>query len=75
VEVEQISRSSGRSGDHGSTSYGTTWRALADGPVAREAELGTGILIYGNLPPARIKFRPWFKDRRLTRLVRGAGAA
>jgi len=39
--------------------------------VVREGRPGTGILLYGHLPPTRMDLRPWFKDRRLTELVKG----
>ena len=35
---------------------------------------GTGLLVYGHLRPARIQLRPWFRDRKLRRIVECAGA-
>jgi len=38
----------------------------------RAATPGAAVLIYGNLPPARLRLRPWFADRHLTHLVDAA---
>jgi type IV secretion system protein VirD4 len=43
----------------------TQWRTLAPGNVLRERAYGTGVLIYGNLPPARLALRTWQDDRQL----------
>lgn len=67
-EIDTVSRSNG--GDHGShRSYATTFRPLIDGPVAREMAAFEAMLIYGRLPTARIRLRPWFKDKRLSDLI------
>ncbi|MBF6621035.1 MAG: type IV secretory system conjugative DNA transfer family protein [Patulibacter sp.] len=50
----------------------TTFRPLVDGPTARESDRTSAILVYANVPPARLRLRPWFQDRRLRRLVEGA---
>jgi hypothetical protein len=36
----------------------------------RERQPGSAVLVYGNLLPVRLRLRPWFSDRRLTRLVK-----
>ena len=41
------------------------FRRLAPADEIRRIRPGTGILIYGHLPPARINLRPWFTDRHL----------
>jgi type IV secretion system protein VirD4 len=41
------------------------FRRLAPADEIRRIRPGSGILIYGHLPPARINLRPWFSDRRL----------
>jgi type IV secretion system protein VirD4 len=46
------------------------YRSLAPANVIREARPGTAVVIHGDLPPAWIKLRPWFADRRLRRLAR-----
>lgn len=63
-EVDSVSRSHGGSMG-GQTSYGTTFRPLIDGPVARQTREFSALLVYGRLPPARIALRPWFLDNRL----------
>jgi type IV secretion system protein VirD4 len=52
---------------------GTTFRPLVDGPTAREHD--RPILVYGTLPPARLRLRPWFRDRRLRKMVESASPA
>ncbi len=43
----------------------TRHRPLAPTADLRRAQTGTGVLVYGNYHPARLKLRPWFhKDRR-----------
>ena len=44
-------------------------RSLAPSHVVREQSDGEAVLVYGNLPPARIKLRLWFRDRALRTLV------
>ena len=67
-EIRQTSATAGHEG-HGSTTESTTWRALAPAHVLREARPGTGVLIYGHLPPAQLDLRPWFADRQLRELA------
>ena len=43
-----------------------TWSASADP--------GTGLLVYGHLPPAKIRLRPWYEDEELRRLREGRDA-
>ena len=43
---------------------------LASIDQLRQQKKGTGILISGNDAPAVITLRPWFKDRKLSKLVR-----
>ena len=38
----------------------------------REGKPGTALLVYGNLPPARLRLRPWFSDRTLRQQVKTA---
>lgn len=51
----------------------TTFRPLVDGPTARENARAAAILVYGTLPPARLRLRPWFADRGLRSLVERSG--
>jgi type IV secretion system protein VirD4 len=66
-EFEQRSRTAGESGRR-STTQGDTYRDLAPAGVLRESPLSTALLIYGNLPPAQIRLRPWFREADLRRL-------
>jgi type IV secretion system protein VirD4 len=80
-QVRQVSLGMTRSGDSGSRSrtQSTAWRTLAPANVLREGDDGTAILVYGNLPPARLELRPWFRDESLRELAHarasGAGGA
>jgi len=67
-EVRQVSSTAGREGQ-GSTTQSATYRALAPANVVRENRPGTGLLVYGHLPPAQLELRPWFADRDLRRLA------
>lgn len=66
-EFEQRSRSTGEKGRHSQTE-GDTYRDLAPANVVRERNPGTGLLVYGHLPPAKIRLRPWYEDDELRRL-------
>jgi type IV secretion system protein VirD4 len=72
-EFEQRSRSTGEKGRRSETE-GDTYRDLAPANVVRERDPGTGLLVYGHLPPAKIKLRPWYEDRELRRRREGLGA-
>jgi type IV secretion system protein VirD4 len=45
----------------------TVMRRLAPTDELRRVPPGEGVLVYGHLPPVRIRLRPWFSDRRLKR--------
>jgi type IV secretion system protein VirD4 len=66
-EFEQRSLTAGEKGRR-STTQGDTYRDLAPAGVLRESPLSTALLIYGNLPPAQIRLRPWFQEADLRRL-------
>ncbi|MBS1894711.1 MAG: type IV secretory system conjugative DNA transfer family protein [Actinobacteria bacterium] len=66
-EFEQRSQTAGERGRR-STTEGQTYRDLAPGNVLREGFSSSAILIYGNLPPARIRLRPWFQEAELRKL-------
>lgn len=50
-----------------STTDATTTQPLASAAEIRQIPPGHGLLVYGHLPPARLRLRPWWKDRRLRR--------
>lgn len=67
-EIRQHSTTAGQEG-RASTTESSTYRSLAPPHALRQAEHGTAVLVYGNLPPARVRLRPWFADRDLRRLA------
>jgi type IV secretion system protein VirD4 len=64
---EQRSQTSGERGRRSQTE-GETYRDLAPANVLREAEPGTGLLVYKHLPPTKIQLRPWFREATLREL-------
>jgi type IV secretion system protein VirD4 len=76
-QVKQVSLGMTRSGESGSRSrtQSTSWRTLAPANVLREAPDGTAILVYGNLPPARLELRPWFREESLRELAHARPAS
>jgi type IV secretion system protein VirD4 len=69
TEVRQQSSTSAELGRH-STTVSSTFRSLAPANTLREARGGRAMLLYGNLPPAWIAFRPWYRDAGLKALTR-----
>ena len=75
-EIERISTHRQRlQVDLGSRTYSHDFKRIAAPNRVREADFGTALLVYGRLPPAWVKLRPWHRDRRLTEMVNGAQAA
>ena len=73
-EFEQRSRNTGERGRRSQTE-GETYRDLAPANVVRERDPGTALLVYGHLPPAKIRLRPWFEDKGLMKLREEPAAA
>ena len=48
-----------------STTRSPALRPLAPGDTLRRIPPGRGVLVYGDLPPARLRLRPWFDDPEL----------
>lgn len=71
-EVSQVSFTDGHANK--SSTQSTTYRRLLPSNVLREMKTDTGLLIYGNLKPARIDLRPWYKERSLKALINNAKA-
>ena len=69
AEFRQHSETSAERGRR-STTRSYTYRPLAPPHHVRERPDGSMLLVYGSLPPAILQTRPWFRDRRLRRLVR-----
>jgi type IV secretion system protein VirD4 len=64
--------------DHRSTTMGdgrntetrsVTYRTMAPANLVRQGRPGTAVLVHGNLRPAWIRLRPWFRDRKLRELA------
>jgi type IV secretion system protein VirD4 len=49
------------------TSSSLAYRRLAPADELRRIRPGEGVLVYGYLPPARLRLRPWYDDARLRR--------
>jgi type IV secretion system protein VirD4 len=73
AEFEQRSRSTGEKGRRSETE-GKTYRDLAPANVVRESPPGSALLMYHNLPLAKIDLRLWFENRGLMELQPGASA-
>jgi type IV secretion system protein VirD4 len=75
TEVRQESSTSAELGRRSST-LSSTYRPLAPQHSIREGRSGSCLLLYGNLRPAWIRFRPWYRVhslRRQRRMARSAG--
>lgn len=66
-EVDTTSRTRHHGPD--STQFATTHLPLVPPHVARQMRSGGALLIHGTLPPAHIRTREWWKDRRLSARV------
>ena len=64
---EDVMHSSVTRGAQGSrsTTESTATRSVAPANVLRSIRPGEGVLVYGHLPPARLRLRPWFKEKLL----------
>lgn len=71
VEVEQRSDTSNGEGRR-STTRSSTFRPLAPPNALRERGAGSMLLVYGRLPPAIVRMRPWYRDRALRALAGGS---
>jgi len=70
-EVERRSWSITGETGHRSVSGASQTEPLVPYHVPRLAPLGQALLIHGNMPPAVIRGRKWWRDRRLVALSRG----
>lgn len=66
---EEVMQSSVTRGAYGSrsTTESVAMRSIAPANVLRAIRPGEGVLVYGHLPAARIRLRPWFKEKSLSR--------
>jgi type IV secretion system protein VirD4 len=67
-ELDQRSSTTG-DGRHSQTNS-VVFRAMAPANVVRQARAESAVLVNGNLPPAWIRLRPWYRDRHLRELSR-----
>ena len=67
-EVARDSHTTDAAGRRSATT-GTHWRRLLPPELANRLGDGEAVLLYGNLPPGRLRLRPWYGDRRLRRLA------
>jgi type IV secretion system protein VirD4 len=66
-EARDITRTTGVGGR--SRSVSRRRRPLAAPEALRQLPDGEALLLYGRIPPMRLRLRLWFKDRRLRRLA------
>jgi type IV secretion system protein VirD4 len=55
-------------GERGGTTSTKTYRELVDASTLRGADSNSALLLYGNLPPAKVRLRPWYAERSLRQL-------
>lgn len=67
-ELRQLSQTAGQEGN-ASLTESSVYRTLTPPHELRQADRCSALLIYGNLPPARLRLRPWFTDRELRQLA------
>lgn len=65
-ELDRQSVTIGMDGRRSSTTAGH-WRRLLPGEQARTMDAGHAVLVYDNLPPVKLRLRPWFRNRVLRR--------
>lgn len=67
---EQTVTAGGRNAPR-ATSSSISYRRLAPADELRRIRPGEGLLIYGHLPPARLRLRPWYRSSDLRRRSMG----
>ncbi len=72
-EARDQTRTTGASGTSRSTQRRR--RPLLAAEAIRQLPDGGALLLYGRLPPARLRLRLWFADRRLRRLASSSGGS
>jgi type IV secretion system protein VirD4 len=65
AEVETRARSMGEQAGRGSVQMSSTNVALAPAHALRQMRPGDALLLHGTLPPAHVRTRPFYRDRRL----------
>jgi type IV secretion system protein VirD4 len=72
--VMQTSETTGGDG-RASLTESTAYRRLLPPEALRQLKPRRALLVYGHLPPVRIRLRPWFRSRRLVSLAMAVDAA
>jgi type IV secretion system protein VirD4 len=76
VGEEEAREETRTTGDGGRTrSQSRRRRPLASPESLRQLPDGEALLLYGRLPPVKIRLRMWFRDRRLRKLAAAASPA
>jgi type IV secretion system protein VirD4 len=65
AEVETRSQSTGEQAGRGSIQMSSTNVALAPAHALRQMRPGDALSLHGTLPPAHVRTRPFYRDRRL----------
>jgi type IV secretion system protein VirD4 len=72
--VTQTSETTGGDG-RASLTESVAYRRLLPPEALRQPKPRRALLVYGHLPPVRIRLRPWFRSRRLATLAMAVDAA
>jgi type IV secretion system protein VirD4 len=76
VGDEAVVQTSETTGDGRATlTESVGYRRLLPPEALRQLKPHRGLLVYGHLPPVRIRLRPWFPSRRLVTLAMAVDAA
>jgi len=77
VGDEAVVQTSETTGGDGRASFteSTAYRRLLPPEALRQLKPRRALLVYGHLPPVRIRLRPWFRTRRLVSLAMAVDAA
>jgi type IV secretion system protein VirD4 len=77
VGDEAVTQTSETTGGDGRASFteSTAYRRLLPPEALRQLKPRRALLVYGHLPPVRIRLRPWFRSRRLVTLAMAVDAA
>jgi type IV secretion system protein VirD4 len=70
----EFTQESHSKGERESTTSTKTYRDLVDASTLRGADSSSALLLYGNLPPAKVRLSPWYAERALRELSEGAVA-
>jgi type IV secretion system protein VirD4 len=68
-EARDLSRTTGAGAGGGTSTSSLRRRPLIAAEALRQLPDRHALLLYGSLPPARVRLRMWFADRRLRRLA------